>query len=71
MLAANVDTVMVVTSLNADFNPRRLERYLELAIEGGARPVFVLNKVDSCDDPLDLRRDRGGALARPRRRSSR
>jgi ribosome biogenesis GTPase len=51
VLAANVDTVMIVTSLNADFNPRRLERYLELAIEGGARPVFVLNKVDLCDDP--------------------
>jgi ribosome biogenesis GTPase / thiamine phosphate phosphatase len=50
-LCANVDTVMVVTSLNADFNPRRLERYLEVAIEGGARPVFVLNKVDLCDDP--------------------
>jgi ribosome biogenesis GTPase len=42
---------MVVTSLNADFNPRRLERYLEVAIDGGARPVFVLNKVDLCDDP--------------------
>jgi ribosome biogenesis GTPase len=51
VLAANVDTVLVVTSLNADFNPRRLERYLELALEGGARPVFVLNKVDLCDDP--------------------
>ena len=51
VLAANVDTVMIVTSLNADFNPRRLERYLELALEGGARPVFVLNKVDLCDDP--------------------
>jgi ribosome biogenesis GTPase len=50
-LAANVDTVMVVTSLNADFNPRRLERYLEVAIEGGARPIFVLSKVDLCDDP--------------------
>ena len=51
VLAANVDAVMIVTSLNADFNPRRLERYLELSIEGGARPVFVLNKVDLCDDP--------------------
>jgi ribosome biogenesis GTPase len=42
---------MVVTSLNAEFNPRRLERYLELAIDGGARPVFVLSKVDLCHDP--------------------
>jgi ribosome biogenesis GTPase len=51
VLAANVDTVLIVTSLNADFNPRRLERYLALALEGGARPVFVLNKIDLCDDP--------------------
>jgi|SRR6185437_2478626 len=51
VLAANVDTVMIVTSLNADFNPRRLERYVEIALEGGARPVFVLNKIDLCADP--------------------
>ncbi|MDI1431687.1 ribosome small subunit-dependent GTPase A [Polyangium sorediatum] len=51
VLAANVNTVMIVSSLNADFNPRRLERYLEVAIEGGARPVFVLNKADLCDAP--------------------
>jgi ribosome biogenesis GTPase len=51
VLAANVDAVMIVSSLNADFNPRRLERYLELALEGGARPVVVLNKSDLCDAP--------------------
>ncbi|MFT3768977.1 MAG: ribosome small subunit-dependent GTPase A [Minicystis sp.] len=51
VLAANVDSVMIVSSLNADFNPRRLERYLEVAIEGGARPIFVLNKADLCDAP--------------------
>ena len=54
ILAANVDTVMIVTSLNADFNPRRLERYLELALEAGARPVIVLNKADLCDDPASF-----------------
>jgi ribosome biogenesis GTPase len=51
VLAANVDTVMVVSSLNADFNPRRLERYLEVVLGGGAQPVFVLNKADLCAAP--------------------
>ncbi|MCC6557955.1 MAG: GTPase RsgA, partial [Polyangiaceae bacterium] len=51
VLAANVDVVFIVSSLNADFNPRRLERYLEVVLESGARPVFVLNKADLCDDP--------------------
>jgi ribosome biogenesis GTPase len=51
VLAANVDAVMVVSSLNADFNPRRLERYLEIVLESGGRPVFVLNKADLCDEP--------------------
>jgi ribosome biogenesis GTPase / thiamine phosphate phosphatase len=50
VLAANVDVVMIVSSFNADFNPRKLERFLSLAIEGGARPVFVLNKADLCAD---------------------
>jgi ribosome biogenesis GTPase len=51
VLAANVDAVMVVSSLNADFNPRRLERYLEVVVESGALPIFVLNKADLCDAP--------------------
>ena len=49
VVAANVDAVVVVTSLNSDFNPRRLERYLVLAWESGAAPVVVLNKADLCD----------------------
>ena len=50
ILAANIDTVMVMTSLNDDPNVRRVERYVA-AIEGsGARPVIVLNKADLCDD---------------------
>lgn len=50
VVAANVDVVLLVTSLDADFNPRRLERYLVLAHESGARPVIVLNKADLTDD---------------------
>lgn len=50
VLAANLDTVLVVQALDADFNPRRLERYLVAVREGGARPVVLLNKVDLCPD---------------------
>ncbi len=49
VIAANVDTVFVVTSLNQDLNPRRVERYLAQVWESGAAPVVVLNKADLCD----------------------
>lgn len=49
-VAANVDLAFLVMSLNADLNPRRLERYLAVAWESGARPVVVLTKADACDD---------------------
>lgn len=48
IVAANVDTVFLVSSLNQDFNLRRIERYLTLAWESGAVPVVVLNKADLC-----------------------
>jgi ribosome biogenesis GTPase len=51
VLCANVDVVFVVTSLNEDFNLRRLERYLTLAWESGARPVIVLTKADLHPSP--------------------
>ncbi len=51
VLVANVDVVFVVTSVNEDLNPRRLERYMTLAWESGASPVIVLTKVDLVDDP--------------------
>lgn len=50
LMAANVDTVFLVSGLDQDFNPRRIERYLLLAWESGARPVIVLNKADLCSD---------------------
>jgi ribosome biogenesis GTPase / thiamine phosphate phosphatase len=50
ILAANIDKVFLVTSLNADLNPRRLERYLTTAYANGALPVVVLTKADLCDD---------------------
>ena len=50
VLAANVDTVFLLTSLNEDLNLRRLERYLALAWESGADPVIVLTKTDLSQD---------------------
>ena len=46
LIAANVDTLFIVTSCNDDFNAARLERYLVLANEAGTKPVIVLTKVD-------------------------
>jgi len=50
ILVTNVDVAFVVMSLNADFNPRRLERYLGAIWESGAQPVVLLSKADLCDD---------------------
>jgi ribosome biogenesis GTPase len=50
LIAANVDTLLVVTSCNQDFNRARLERYLALAREAEVMPVVVLTKAD-LEDP--------------------
>lgn len=50
VLAANLDRVFLVTSLNRDFNPRRIERGLAMIWDGGAQPVLVLSKLDLCPD---------------------
>ncbi|HSL98070.1 MAG TPA: ribosome small subunit-dependent GTPase A [Candidatus Deferrimicrobiaceae bacterium] len=50
VLAANVDTVFIVSSLNGDLNLRRLERYLAVAWDSGATPVILLSKADLADD---------------------
>lgn len=46
VIAANIDTVFVVCGLDADFNPRRIERYLLLVQGSGAGAVVVLTKAD-------------------------
>jgi len=46
VLAANIDVAFLVASMNEDLSLRRLERYLILAWESGARPVIVLTKAD-------------------------
>jgi len=53
LIAANVDTLFIVTSCNADFNPARLERYLALANEAGTHPVIVLTKADTIEDAAE------------------
>lgn len=50
LIAANVDTLFIVTSCNDDLNPARLERYLALANEAGTRAVIVLTKMDQVPD---------------------
>ncbi len=50
VVAANVDFVLLVSGLDGDFNPRRVERYVTLAWESGATPVVILNKSDLCTD---------------------
>jgi len=49
VIAANVDTALLVSALDGDFNPRRVERYLAQCWESGASPVIVLNKADACE----------------------
>jgi ribosome biogenesis GTPase len=51
VMAANIDTLFIATSLAGDINPRRLERYLVMAWESGARPVVLLTKADLAPDP--------------------
>lgn len=50
-IASNVDTVLIVASLNDDFNLNRIERYLALVHEAQSEPVLVLTKVDLCENP--------------------
>ena len=50
VLATNLDTVFVVSALNREFNLRRIERYLTIVWDSGARPVLLLNKADLCPD---------------------
>lgn len=52
-VAANFDCVFILQSLNQDFNPKRMERYLTLALQSGATPVILLTKADLTDDRAD------------------
>lgn len=55
VLGANVDVLFIVSGLDRDYNVRRIERYLVMAQESGARPAILLNKSDLADElGLDL-----------------
>lgn len=66
LIAANVDTLFIVSSCNQDFNVARLERYLAVAREAEATPVVVLTKADLAATPTafaeDARRLAAGLL---------
>jgi ribosome biogenesis GTPase len=50
LIAANIDYVLVLTGLDGDFNPARIERYLSLVEDSGAQPVVLLSKLDTHAD---------------------
>ncbi|MHC1480841.1 ribosome small subunit-dependent GTPase A [Frateuria aurantia] len=61
LIATNIDYVLILTGLDGDFNPARIERYLSLTEGSGAQPVVLLSKLDLCPDPeqrLQLLRER-------------
>jgi ribosome biogenesis GTPase len=54
LIATNIDYVLVLTGLDGDFNPARIERYLSLTEDSGAQPVVLLSKLDTRDDADEL-----------------
>ncbi len=50
VIAANIDTVFIVTGLDENYNLRRIERYLSVAWDSGITPVILLNKSDICPE---------------------
>ncbi|NYT06367.1 MAG: ribosome small subunit-dependent GTPase A [Methanomicrobiales archaeon] len=54
VIAANIDTVFIMTAAGGDFNLRRIERYLAIVHAAGARPVILVNKSDLAADPAAL-----------------
>ena len=62
VVASNIDTVFLMTSLNHDFKLRRLERYLVAAWESGAQPAILLGKADLCSD-IEVKLDEVSSIA--------
>jgi len=55
IVAANIDTVFLVSGLDANYNAKRLQRFFVAARDSGAQPVIILNKSDLCADPEAVR----------------
>ncbi|MGE4384969.1 MAG: ribosome small subunit-dependent GTPase A [Endomicrobiaceae bacterium] len=49
-IAANIDTVFIITGLDLNYNLRRIERFLSIVVDSGALPVIFLNKSDLCPE---------------------
>ena len=62
-LAANVDTVFIVTAAGRDLNARRVERFLAIVYESGASPVLVINKCDLDVETNALLAELGASIA--------
>lgn len=62
VLGTNIDYAFIMTSLDHDFNPRRLERYLVITWENNIQPVILLNKADICNE-IDERLQEAEAVA--------
>jgi ribosome biogenesis GTPase / thiamine phosphate phosphatase len=54
VVAANIDTVLIVATATRDIDLRLVERYLAAVQQSGAKPVLVLNKIDACESPEPL-----------------
>ena len=66
VIVSNIDTVFVVQAMDSTFSARRIERFLVMVHEGGARPVVVMNKLDLCENPEALiKQVRGLSLDTP------
>ena len=56
-IVANIDTCLITTSCDDDFNLARLERYLALTLQAGVTPVVLLTKADLAEDPDSFKSD--------------
>lgn len=54
VIGVNLDKIFLVTSMNQDFNPRRMERYIAQAQACGIELILVLSKSDLADNPLEF-----------------
>lgn len=56
-VAANIDTIFIITGLDSNYNVRRIERYLSIAWESGTVPVILLNKSDLCPEAEERKQE--------------
>ncbi len=57
IIAANIDTVFLVSGLDRNYNPKRIQRFIVAARDSGAAPVIVLNKADLHPDPEAVKQE--------------